>query len=699
MRIASPITKNHKLIILLSLILLTILTGCTSEDINNLIIQNPVTNGELITDVSPIDQSEIEAVEEAEQIDERLLIIEEIVIGLLFIASIVGIIAQRLRVPYTIGLVLMGLALTIFGRTDIDIVPDLILALLVPPLLYEAAFHLNAAELRRNYAPILALAIPGVLLTTLIVGFIVSQGTELTLGLALVFGAIVSATDPVSVVSLFRSMGVPKRLQLLLEGESLFNDGTAIVIFNLVVTTAILGAASFNLGRSVVQFIIVSGGGLVVGIVLGTVMSHIISRIDDYLIETTLTSVLAFGSFLIAELLGVSGVLAVVAAGLVSGSIGPKGMSPTTRIVVFNFWEYAAFIANSFVFLLIGIRIDLPILLENWQSILWAIIAILIARAVSIYGFSWIGRGIPFKWQHIMYWGGLRGAISLALALSLPAALGSDRDQIQAMAFGVVLFTLLIQGLSMSPLVKRLKLVERDESKEEYERRHARAVATQSAYEHTEKMHQQGLISKHTWQLLDSPLQEHNDAMAELVRDVMSADPSVGTEELDTAHREYLRAQRSTYSSLLKDGVISNENYEQLVSEVDTALSENDVYWPELIINQAVRRRSINRLVTAVIQEQDVVAAISALGNLGLSVTRLPSTGGFLGHRSATLIIGLSVGQEKIMTRALLQNCRARVEYVPLPLEGPTLPLPSPTPVTVGGSTIFFFEVERYEEF
>ena len=270
---------------------------------------------------------------------------------MLLVAVLVGIAARQLRVPYTIGLVLIGLVLTLGVQINLQIPPNLILALLVPPLVFEAAFHINLDDLRHNLGFILTLAVPGVILTTLIVAGVVTWGTGLSLPVTLIFGALVSATDPVSVIALFRTMGVPKRLQVLLEGESLFNDGTAIVIFNLILVLVIQGFEKFNPLTSLVDFLVVSGGGLAVGLILGTLISQLISRIDDYLIETTLTTLLAFGAYLIAEVLGVSGVLAVVAAGLVNGNIGPRGMSPTTRIVVFNFWEYHGVPCKLFHFL------------------------------------------------------------------------------------------------------------------------------------------------------------------------------------------------------------------------------------------------------------------------------------------------------------------------------------------------------------
>ncbi len=475
----------------------------------------------------------------------------------------------------------MGLVLSLLSPVAIKISPQIILALLVPPLVFEAAFHLNLEHLRRDVWLIALFALPGVILTTLLVGGVVAAGTGLAIQSALVFGALISATDPVAVVALFRRLGVPRRLQVLLEGESLFNDGTAIVMFNLMLAIALAG--KFSVVDSVRQFLTVSGGGVLIGIILGIVFSRIMGRIDDPLVETTLTTVLAFGSYLIAEYFHVSGVLAVVAAGIVNGNTGPSEMSATTRVVVFNFWEYAAFIANSFVFLLIGLTIDLNIMLTNGRAILWAIVAALVARAVSIYGFSLFGKQIPAKWKHVLFWGGLRGAITLALALSLPElpAFAGARSILQAMAFGVVLFTLLVQGTSTDWLIRRLKVVQRSKSQEEYELRHARYVAGRAAYDYLKRITQQGLISEHTWQTLWPQIQKHNDALVDAVREAIKSDPVVEAEELDTARREALRAQRNALRGLLRDGVISEESYINSVREVDAALMDENLIWPE----------------------------------------------------------------------------------------------------------------------
>lgn len=507
---------------------------------------------------------------------ENIIFVEEIIVLLLLIASGVAVAARRLRVPYTVGLVIIGLIITLLNPQQMDFTPQIIMLLLVPPLVFEAAFHIRLDDLRRDFWLILLLAVPGVVLTTFLVGWLVSWGTGLVFQAAFVFGALISATDPVAVVALFRRLGAPRRLQVLLESESLLNDGTAIVMFGLMVSIALQGG--FDLRQSVSQFITVAGGGALTGLILSLSISQFTRRIDDPLVETALTTVLAFGSYLLAETLHVSGVLAVVIAGIVSGNTSRETMSATTRLVVHNFWEYAAFVANSFIFLLIGLAIDLNILFENWRAIAWAILAALIARLVSTYAFSLFAREISTKWKHVLFWGGLRGAITLALALSLPeeGIFLAERGRLQAMAFGVVLFTLLVQGFSMDWLVKRLKLIVRSAVQDEYEIRHARFVAGRAGYDYLYKRTQEGMISEHTWQNLSPLMKKQNDLLMDEVKQVMTSEPDVEAEELDTAYREALRAQRASLNGLLHDGVITEEAYSLLIGEVDEALMDSN---------------------------------------------------------------------------------------------------------------------------
>jgi CPA1 family monovalent cation:H+ antiporter len=557
---------------------------------------------------------------------ESFLSTETLVIELLLIASLVAIVVRRLQVPYTVALVVVGLLLTTQSPLRVELTPELILALLVPPLVFEAAFHLNFNELRRSLSTILVLAVPGVVLTMLLVGGIVSFGAGLTLPVALTFGALIAATDPVAVVSIFRSLGVPKRLAVLVEGESLLNDGTAMVLFNMMLV--IVATGRFNLAASILDFVRISAGGIAVGVILGWAISRLIARIDDYLIETTLTTVLAFGSYLIAEQLHFSGVLAVVAAGLINGNLGPQGMSPTTRIILFNFWEYIAFLANSLVFLLIGLEVDIPALLNSWQPIAWAIGAVILARVVVVYGLSFLSRRftepISLRWRHVLAWGGLRGALSLALALSLPASFGDDRALLRTMAFGVVLFTLLVQATTMRSLIRRLGIITRSPEQVEYEKRHARLTALRSAESHLDRRYREGLLSSHTWEALRPRLEEQLALLAEAVRETLRSAPALEAEEMDTARREILRAQRSAFMGLLRDGVISHEVYEELSTEIDVTLENgNDAFW--FVPGESLPERLKTRRGRVDVQEI-IVEQGSACANHRVSKISWPSS-------------------------------------------------------------------------
>lgn len=516
---------------------------------------------------------------------EKFLTTETLIIELLLIVSLVAIAVRRLRVPYTVALVIVGLLITFQSPLQIELTPELILSLFVPPLIFEAAFHIEFKRLRENLLPILGLAVIGVLLTTLIVGAIVAFGIKVSWTTGLIFGALIAATDPVAVVALFRALGAPKQLTVLVEGESLFNDGTAIVLFKIMLVAALPIAAtasdthngSFDLLSAVVDFVRVAVGGLGIGIGLGWIISQIIARVDDYLIETTLTTVLAFGAYLMGERFHVSGVLAVVAAGIVTGNIGPKGMSPTTKIVLFNFWEYLAFVANSLVFLLIGLDVNLRQILYNIKPIGVALLAVIVTRALVVYGLTFItnlrGRKVSIKYQHVLFWGGLRGAISLALVLSIPVTF-ADRELLRVMTFGVVLFTLLVQGTTMPLLMRLLGLVQHEENELEYQRRHGRLAASRTALERVEKLHREGLITAATWDALKPELEQQVEENLKSQLELLERHPELYTEEREEAAQEGLRAQRAMLATLFSNGLISEKVYEELVTEVDAALEK-----------------------------------------------------------------------------------------------------------------------------
>ncbi len=630
--------------------------------------------------------------------------VEMAIVGLLLLAIFVGLLTKRLRVPYTVGLVLFGLALTLLTDIEVNLGGDIILAVLVPPLVFEAAFHIKFDQLRRELGLVILLAVPGVLLTTWMVGWLLSvslPGT-LTLPIALVFGALVSATDPVAVVALFRALGAPKRLQILLEGESLFNDGTAIVVFHLVLAQVLQAHGDeFLLGPAVVEFTKVAGGGLFVGLALGLVASLLIARVDDHLIETTLTTVLAYGAYLVAEeFFHVSGVLAVVMAGMIAGNIGPRGMTPTTRISLLNFWEYAAFLANTFVFLLIGLQVDLGLVWQYRGAVLQAIAAVLVTRFVIVFGLSLLlRRALPPRWAVVLFWGGLRGAISLALALGLPTDLGADaRGLLQALAFGVVLFTLLVQGLTIEPLIHRLGLIGRAAEERELQRLRARLRAAQAALERIQTLHRQGVLTTATYRTIEPILRQRQQRLQQAIAELLREHPMLGLEELRLAQQEAFHAQRAALHDLLIAGGLSEEVYHDLVAELDQSVVDAAVPpWPGWALRRSPDEPPITALTAAVIHQDDLGRAMAALEGLGVPVVDLPAEGGFLSQRRVVLLLPVPEGRLPQIIETLDAACRRRVDWA---LQGwrPRVPIPIPRRVVVGGVNAFVLPVEHFEE-
>ncbi len=375
----------------------------------------------------------------------------------LLVTAIVGMLSHRLHIPTTAGLVLAGLGLALLpGAVNIRLTKDLIFDAFLPPLVFEAALYINWNELRKDSAVILTLATVGVLLTagTTAIGmhYLVHWSWES----AALFGILIAATDPVSVIATFKEAGVRSRLRLLLETESLFNDGVAAVAFSAAILF-LMGeqVTAFDISLHLITSIV---GGIFCGAVLTSAILVLAGRTTDHLTEITLTTVAAYGSFLLAERLQLSGVLASLTAGLIVGNAGYL-RSIYSRQAVESFWEYAAFVANSFIFVLIGIRI-VELRFANVASILPAAVAItMVGRAAAVYPccalFAHSTDRVQPRHQHILFWGGLRGALALALAVGLPPEL-SYRQEIIATVFGIVAFSIFIQGSTMTPLLRRL---------------------------------------------------------------------------------------------------------------------------------------------------------------------------------------------------------------------------------------------------
>jgi monovalent cation:H+ antiporter, CPA1 family len=390
----------------------------------------------------------------------------------LSVATLPQILSWFRHIPYTLLLVIVGLGLAFVDVRLVDLSPALILIIFLPPLLFEAAWNLKWSDLKRELLPICLYAVLGVLISIVGVTVGLNQVAGVSLTTALLVSASLSATDPISVTALFRELGVDGRLTTLMEGESLFNDGMAVVAFGVLVGLP-LGTAQLGLQPVLVQLVAVIGIGLAVGGLIGFGISYLTQRFDLPLVEQSLTLIAAYGTYLIAEDLGGSGVIAVVVTGLILGNFGSRiGMNPRTRIIVSEFWEFLAFFVNSIVFLLIGDQIHFSVLADNLDIIAVAIAAMILMRAIAIFLLSSFSNAaaksdISLPKQTVLWWGGLRGSVSIALALSVPAIL-SEREEIIATVFGVVLFTLLVQGLTTKPMLQRLNLLGDQPMRQQY---------------------------------------------------------------------------------------------------------------------------------------------------------------------------------------------------------------------------------------
>lgn len=390
-------------------------------------------------------------------------------ISLLGVAILVAMLARRLSLPYTVGLVVTGIGLAVTRlETGAMLTHDFILDVILPPLLFEAAINIHWRPLSRDMLLVLTLSTLGVIVSAAFVAAGMAFLLSWPAMPALVFGVLIAATDPIAVIALFKDIGVTGRLRLLVESESLFNDGVAAVLFGLTLTwTQSLQGASMSGAMVALTLAKVVGGGVLIGIACGLVAIAFAWRTSDHLVETALTAVAAYGSFLLAESFHLSGVLATVAAGLLMGNLGVliedegrAALSSQGREFVIAFWEFAAFIANSLVFLLIGLRVaGMAFADVGWAIVPVATLLVLAGRAVSVYPlclpFARSRWAVPMREQHILWWGGLRGALALALALALPISLPFNNDILIA-TFGVVTFSVVVQGLTMPMLIRRL---------------------------------------------------------------------------------------------------------------------------------------------------------------------------------------------------------------------------------------------------
>jgi CPA1 family monovalent cation:H+ antiporter len=491
---------------------------------------------------------------------------------LLGAAVLVGLAAQRLRLPLTVVLAVAGLLATQLG-VDLALVEvlggegfkELLVNLFLPILVFEAAVTLSTREFMRNLVAITALATVALLISTLFVGVSLVWTLAIPLAAALLFGALISATDPVAVIAVFREVGVSRRLLTLVEGESLLNDGVAIVLYNLLLGIAV-GTMSLRLGPAVASFVVVSVGGLAIGSSVGTaaaLMLPLLTRLP----AAAMSVAVAFGSFVLAESVGVSGVMSTVAAGIALGGMLESRATKPVRELLHELWESLGFIANALLFLFIGLVVDLDLLLDNIGVILIALVAVLVARPVAVVPvvaflerFAHVPR-VGNRSTVVVIWGGLRGGVALALALALPETL-PERDLFIAMATGVVLGTLLINATTLPFVLHSLHLDEPRRS-DEHLAGLARMLAVRAARDRLVEL-----------DLHDELIDAHLDVADVDAHEQLHVADLTMDEQVEVLVMRGLHIERETYQGLNDAGLLRPIATRTLLYEIDGEIDE-----------------------------------------------------------------------------------------------------------------------------
>ena len=502
--------------------------------------------------------------------------IELVIFGLLVATAGLAVLARVVGVPYPVTLVAGGAAIGFLpGVPSVELDPELVLLIFLPPLLYGAAFFTSVRDLRRNAGPIALLSIPLVFVTMLAVALVAHEVIGLDWGPAFVLGAIVSPTDAVAPAEIMRRIGAPRRLISIVEGENLTNDWTALVLYRFAIAAVVTG--SFSLWEAGPKFLATGVGGLIVGLVAGRVIREIRARIDDPPTEITISILSGYAAYLPAEHLGASGVIAAVATGLYMGWHTPQLTTPLLRLQGVAIWEILTFLLNAILFLLVGLQ--LPGVLDNLSGrtagelVLWAALVSAVVIAVRL---LWIllvmgQRHAPPAERVAVGWAGMRGSVSLAAALAIPITTDAgapfpERDLIVFLAFVVIFVTLVGQGLTLAPLVQRLGLM--DDGEEEREERVARQRIAEAGLGRIDELGEPDWISPESVQRARNVL----DYRARRFGALASGDGD-GYEERTDAWRRLMYdlydAQRVELVQLRNRGEISDEVRRKIERDLD----------------------------------------------------------------------------------------------------------------------------------
>ncbi len=514
---------------------------------------------------------------------------------LLFLSSFIAALLRKIKMPYTVVLVVVGIFLSFLAKTTeafaflnvLELSPELIFYIFLPVLIFESAYNIKFNELKDNLITISSLAIGALLLSTLIIGVLLYYGLnffgiEIPLLVTLLFGALISATDPIAVLALFREMRVPKRLYLLFEGESLFNDGIAVVVFQIILASVLLGSVSvFSAISGVGDFLYVVGMAIIFGSFMGYIFSFLIGRIRNiFTVEITLTLILAHTTFILAEhFLKASGIIATVFAALVVGGYGRSKISPSVLDIMEKFWEYSAFVVNSLIFLLIGLSIDNVNFMQIAVAAVLGIIIVLFARAVSVFSvFPFVHKftkeeKTPFSWQVLLAWGGLRGALALAIALLLPEDF-VWKDFILSLTLTIILFSLVVQATTVKKLIKKLK-IDKLSDEESFELEEGFVFIDEMVRNKLQEMKNAGVVSDKIFEKLDKKYSQlKKDAKDRISQIIKNHGRDFSHQEMvSILKRQALGIEKKVLYTLFTHFEISQTTYDNLNTKLEKQIN------------------------------------------------------------------------------------------------------------------------------